>query len=298
MRSRIYEGVVRHRRFEPVAHAFQYRLFMVCLALDELPRLTGRDGMISASRHRSSSFLRRDHLYGRAGSLDQELRDLVQERTGCRPRGRIELLTQLRYFGYYLSPLNLYFVYSADAPSQVELVVAEVNNTPWNERHCYVLHNGNRTPDDQSLAYRHPKRFHVSPFMDMEMDYQWRIGEPGDELSVSLENYVGPRRLFGAGMDLRRRELSRRTLRRMTRRYPLMTAQIGAAIYYQALRLWWKKCPSFVHPRKKLSQPSSTGPACLPANSSSRARRPASAASGASSARPFTAASTSSRPGS
>lgn len=258
MHSCIYEGTVRHRRFGPVNHQFQYRLFMLYLELGELDELVGTGGPIARSRYAGCAFLRSDHLFHREVPLEEELREIVRQQTGTLPTGQIRLLTQLRYFGYYFSPLNLFYVFD-DSDRNVEFVVAEVNNTPWKERHCYVLWRGNRSHDDSSLQFMHPKEFHVSPFMGMEMNYRWRLGQPGQQLNVQLANLEGSRRKFDASMALQRRELTRSQLRRMTLRYPMMTVQIMAAIHIQALKLWWKKCPFHVHPKKTASnlQPSS-----------------------------------------
>jgi hypothetical protein len=133
----------------------------------------------------------------------------------------------------------------------VEYDLAEASNTPWGESHCYVLWDGNFTEANDALCFFHPKEFHVSPFMDMEMKYRWRLNEPGSSLTVQLANLQGSEQLFDTCMTLHRRELNIQQLRRMTLRYPLMTAQISAAIYYQALKLWWKKCPLYTHPQKQ-----------------------------------------------
>ncbi len=258
MHSCIYEGTVSHRRHQPVTHQFRYRLFMVYLDLDELPSLVGRGGLISDSKYASRSYLRSDHLFDNTKSLDSELREIVLRRTGTRPGGPIRLLTQLRYFGYYFSPINVYYVHN-DQDSRVESIVAEVNNTPWNERHCYVLWDGNRTGDADSLQFSHTKDFHVSPFMGMDMQYRWSLNEPGTHSNIQLANFENSRQVFDADLTLHRRELNRTQLRRMTLCYPFMTAKIGAAVYFQALRLWWKKCPFYTHPKKQnnVSSPAS-----------------------------------------
>ncbi|MCA9249267.1 MAG: DUF1365 domain-containing protein [Planctomycetales bacterium] len=251
MHSCLYEGILTHCRRQPVTHRFRYGLFMAYLDLEELPSLVGSGMLISAQRHALRSFLRTDHLWHSAKPLDAEVRELVRQRTGGSPVGRIRLLTQLRHFGYYFSPLNLFFVFD-DYDRRVEFVVAEVSNTPWNERFTYVLWDGNRTGrEDSVLRFSHPKQFHVSPFMDMDLDYRWRLTVPGETLTIGLGNFDESGELFSARMRLRRCKLTRPALRRMTLRFPVMTAQITAAIYYQALKLWWKKCPFHTHPGKQ-----------------------------------------------
>jgi DUF1365 family protein len=250
MHSCIYEGVVTHRRHKPVVHQFQYRLFMVYLDLGELPLLVGPGGLIADSKFASSSFLRGDHLFNRFQPLETEIRDIVLEQSGTKPEGPIRLLTQLRYFSTYFSPLNLFYVYD-EQDEHVEYIVAEVSNTPWKERHCYVLWEGNRTCEATELDFSHPKQFHVSPFMEMDLEYRWQLNNPGTFLSVQLENFKDSKELFSARMQLKRRVLDRQQLRRMAFRYPLMSLQIIIAIYYQALKIWWKKCPVYPHPKKQ-----------------------------------------------
>ncbi|MEM9660122.1 MAG: DUF1365 family protein, partial [Planctomycetota bacterium] len=154
MRSCLYEGVVRHTRRSPVAHRFSYSISMACLDLDEAPELLRRSRLLSSARFAPASLVPEDHLRGELienspTGLAASVRRYVHRETGSYPVGRIALLTQLRHFGYYFSPLNLFYCF--DAQERVETVLAEVSNTPWNERRFYVLHDGNRTSREREL---------------------------------------------------------------------------------------------------------------------------------------------------
>lgn len=238
MESCIYEGRVRHRRREPLEHAFEFPLFMLYLDLEELPRVFEGRWLWSHSRPALARFRRQDHLGDPELGLDEAVRDLVQERRGWRPRGPIRLLTHLRYLGYVFNPLSLFYCFDPDG-HELEAVVADVTNTPWKERHQYVL-----TADGE----RTPKAFHVSPFMDMEQVYHWALRTPGPDLRLGIESLPpGGERLFSASLSLRRVEIDARSLASVLARYPLMTAQVIAGIYWQAWRLRRKGAPCFPH---------------------------------------------------
>ncbi|MGB5623869.1 MAG: DUF1365 domain-containing protein [Gammaproteobacteria bacterium] len=248
--SCIYEGRVRHRRFTPVEHAFDYRLFMMYVDLDEAPRLFRRRWLWSVSRRALAWLKREDHLGDPQQPLADAVRDLVAERTGRRPTGPIRLLTHLRYFGYCFNPVSFYYCFDA-ADEQVETIVAEVNNTPWGEQHCYVLDDGVNVGDAGMRRFDLRKEMHVSPFMPMDIDYDWRFSDPLDALSVHMQNLQGSDKLFDATLALTRTEISRASLARVLLSYPLMTARVFLAIHWQALRLWLKRVPFLTHPAKE-----------------------------------------------
>lgn len=247
MHSCLYYGHVQHRRLTPAEHAFRYGLYLAYLDLEELPELLSGGHGLYRARFAPASFRRADHLGDPAVPLADAVRDLVEERTGRRPAGPIRLLTLLRNWGYYFCPLCLYYCFDP-AGQAVDCMVGEVSNTPWLQKHWYVLHEGNRTGEPGQLRFCHPKGFHVSPFMDMDMQYEWRLGEPGSRLSVAIVNTRGGERLFDVSLALHRREWTRRSMLRTLTRYPWMTARVVQAIYWQALWLWRKKTPYFPHP--------------------------------------------------
>jgi hypothetical protein len=144
--------------------------------------------------------------------------------------------------------LNLYYCFDKEG-NRVTSIVAEVTNTPWLQKHWYVLWDGNRIGNSPNLLFRHAKAFHVSPFMDMKADYEWNLSHPEQRLSVSIVNFCEDRKLFDVGLTLNRKELTRSTMIRTLVRYPWMTGRITLGIYLQAFQLWRKKCPFYPHPR-------------------------------------------------
>lgn len=245
--SCLYEGSVQHRRRTPVEHRFRYALFMVYLDLSELESVFNRRWLWSTRRIAPARFRRDDYLGDPTQPLETAVRDLVERETGLRPTGPIRLLTHLRYFGYRMNPVSFYYCFDTD-DRHVETVVAEVTNTPWGERHCYVLRNDAGQSIWNPVT---PKEFHVSPFMGMNQQYRWTLSPPGDELDVRIESFEAGAPIFDAELNLRRRPISGWGLARVLIRFPLMTLKVAAAIYWQALRLWWKRIPFVPHPRSQ-----------------------------------------------
>jgi DUF1365 family protein len=245
--SAVYEGTVRHRRFEPVEHSFRYRLFLMYLDLGELPEVLDPFPLFSARRAAPARFRREDFLGEPDRPLDECAREVVAAATGTRPRGPVRLLTGLRYFGHSFNPVSFYYCF-AGGGERVDAIVADVENTPWGERHPYVLARGERR--GTVLADDLEKAFHVSPLMGMDQTYSFRASEPGESIAVQIESR--PRgehgKTFDATLNLRRRELSRGTLNRMLARYPAMSLQVVTKIYAQALRLKLKGARYHPHP--------------------------------------------------
>jgi DUF1365 family protein len=259
MHSALYLGRVRHRRFAPRSHAFDYRLFMAYLDLAELDTVF-RGRWLWSTRRPALAWLKRADYLGDPGvPLDQAVRDRVELETGVRPTGPIRMLTHLRYFGYCFNPVTFYYCFDA-GDKRVVTVVAEITNTPWNERHAYVLGESMNEGRGDAKRYRFGKAFHVSPFMDMAIDYDWRFTVPGDTLNVHMEDLKDGNKLFDATLTLERRAISTATLARALLAFPLMTARVVAGIYWQALRLWLKRVPFHPHPQK-LPDPGGAKPA-------------------------------------
>ena len=248
--SALYFGRVRHRRFQPRTHRFDYPLFLVLLDLAELDTVFEGRWFWSARRRNLAWFDRRDHLGDPASPLDTAVRDLVARETGQRPTGPIRLLTHLRYFGHCFNPISLYYCFDA-AGESVEALVAEVNNTPWGERHCYVLTNREADSDGRAMRYRAKKRFHVSPFLGMDMEYAWQTTLPAARLTVHIDNIRGGARVFDATLRLERREITGARLAWALARFPMMTAWVVGWIHWEALKLWLKGTPFHPHPDRR-----------------------------------------------
>jgi len=250
MRSALYRGWIRHRRFGLARNAFRYRLFMSYIDLAELPRLFERRWFWSVRRPALAWFRRADFLGPRNVPLDTAVRDLVHERTGARPRGPIRLLTHLRFFGHSFNPVSFYYVFDA-ADTRVETIVAEITNTPWKERHAYVLPVADTArTGGRAFRFSFDKQFHVSPFLPMDMRYEWCFGVPGEGLHVHMENWRDGVAHFDATLDLRRQEMTAGSLARALIQFPLITVQVVTLIHWQALKLLWKRTPFHSHPSR------------------------------------------------
>jgi uncharacterized protein len=248
MNSALYVGRVMHSRMQPAAHRFSYRSFMMYIDLAELPTLFDRFWCWSSQRPALAQFRRSDYLDPTTPSLSDAVRNLVLQKTGVRPSGPIRLLTHLRYFGHNFSPVTFYYVFNHDG-SAVETIVAEITNTPWKERHAYVLPVAECTTGGQ-LQWQFAKRFHVSPFMQMDQHYAWQFNTPGERLAVHMTNYEQGEQRFAATLTLSRQPITSANLAMALLRFPAMTVQVLTAIHWQALRLWLKRVPVVDHPRK------------------------------------------------
>ncbi len=255
MNSALYVGQVRHRRFTPTPHQFAYKLFMLSIDLDEMDSVFDRFWFWSVNKPNLASFYRRDHLGNKNDNLKQAVYQLVKERNGISLSGPVRLLTNMAYFGYRMNPVSFYYCYD-DKGETVVAIVAEVNNTPWGEQHCYVLTDNKNQHGSGVKKYHSKKAFHVSPFMGMDMEYDWRLSDPADHLSVHIQNFVhkdkrGSEKLFDATLTLQRQKITSYSLARVLLQFPFMTLKIVSLIYFEAIRLWFKKVPIHDHPDKK-----------------------------------------------
>jgi len=240
--SAIYSGWIRHRRRHDRAQIYRHRIFMCWLDLAELPGLFRGRQWWRREVPAPASYRRADYHGDPRVPLDQAVRDLVEMRTGTRPSGPIRLLTHLRYLGACFNPVSFYYCFDT-AGERVETIVAEITNTPWMERHAYVL-----PVRDGRLRWRFAKTFHVSPFHGMDHTYEWAFSAPGEHLGVHMRNIQDGRVVFDASLALQRRPWNDATLAQVWFRYPAMSLFALTMIYWQALTLWWRGATFHPHP--------------------------------------------------
>ena len=246
--SAIYEGWIRHRRHGPRRHDFRYRMFQLYLDLDELPELFRGRWLWSLDRANLAQVRRADYFGDPGVPLDVAVRNRVEAELGTRPSGPIRLLTHGRYFGMLINPVSFYYGFADDGRT-LQWILAEITNTPWGERHSYLLPMAVAEHKGRALHWRLQKAFHVSPFIAMDRQYQWAFTVPGEELRVHMDVLDGSAREFDATLTLERRPLAANTLASSLTRYPLLSAKVAAAIYWQAARLWFKRVPFHSHPK-------------------------------------------------
>jgi DUF1365 family protein len=247
--SAIYEGTLAHARRAPRPHAFGVRVYLLYLDLAELPEALALPGPLRRGRFGLLSFERRDYLAGPASAprdgavgLAEAAKDRVEAALGFRPAGPVRLLTQVRSLGWVFNPVSFYYCFAADGRT-LAAIVAEITNTPWGERHTYVVRAG---PGGAVDAFA--KRFHVSPFFGMEQRYRWAFDVPGERLTVEMRNEEEGREVFRARLALHRRPFTTGALWSAALRLPLMAWRVHAAIYLHALFLWLKRTPFHPHP--------------------------------------------------
>lgn len=264
LNSQWLHGHIRHRRFAPVRHAFDYNTGMLAIDLAEWQAVPGLSRLFSMERFNWLSLRRADYFNPDEPDLDTAVRDQVERATGWRPDGAVRLITHPRYLGALFNPVSFYCCYTRhDQPDDgavPRVIATEITNTPWEERHLYCLEGGPVHQGDsgwRSCRYHFSKRFHVSPFNDMEQDYQWVFAFRPGAVHIHMNVYQDGEKHFDATLSLASEPLTRSALHHHLRRFPLETLKVVAGIYWHALRLKLKGAVFRTHPDKR--SPSDAG---------------------------------------
>lgn len=247
MLSRIYQGVVNHSRAAP-SHEFSYPVWYLLLHLDEVEAVCALSPLISNEGKNLLSFNRQDYLPG-SGSLDQAVKAKIREQTGAEFDGDVFLLTTLRQGGVSMNPLSLFYCFDKEDLEVPVHVLAEVHNTPWNERFTYVINAEPAWRQKRVIRATTKKAFHVSPFMPMDTEYSWQItpleGEHNVHLSVSRHSET----IFAASLQLQSEQLTRHSLHGQLIKFGWQSLSVVRRIYWQAFRLWLKRATFYPYPR-------------------------------------------------
>ena len=238
MNSCIYDCTVMHHRRRPVANTFAYRVFMFCIDLDEVDRLSRRLRLFSAERFNLFSLWRRDHIELGGATVAENVRAFLRSRGIEAGGGSVFLLTHLRTAGYLFNPVSFYLCF--DGRGKPLCAVAEVGNT-FRELKPYLL--GSETFGENTFRKELPKEFYVSPFIDLDVVFDFRIGIPGDKLHIRIDDMARGERVLESTMTGGRRPLTDAQMLLSFLRVPFVTARVIALIHYQAAVLYLKKIP-------------------------------------------------------
>jgi len=246
MESALYFGWVRHRRFRPVSHEFEYPIFMAFVDVRRIPDLMQVSRLASYNRWNWASFYESDHFGDPRKPLSARIEEDAARHGLQLPNGNIFLLTHLRYLGYNFNPVSFYYCFDRD--EQLRLILAEVNNT-FGETQNYWLSPANQVGISEKVrSYKFPKTFHVSPFMGMDCRYHWTFTPPDESLVIQTNVAENSEALFDSTLRLDRQPWSARSLRHALLRFPWVTAKTIAAIHWEAAQLYFKKVPVVHHP--------------------------------------------------
>ncbi|WP_075522745.1 DUF1365 domain-containing protein [Candidatus Pelagibacter communis] len=232
--SCIYNGTVIHKRFKPKEHFFKYKVFSLLIDLSEIQKLCEQIKFFSLNKFNLISFYERDHGARDGTSLEKWVKNNL-ENTDIDIEGiKIKLLCYPRILGYVFNPLSIFFIYNKN--DKLVSILYEVKNT-FGEQHTYIFKVENQNNLIQNNC---SKKFHVSPFIDMDCNYFFRILNPTKKLSVVIDQYDKEGKILFASQEGKRSDLTGKNLMNSYLKHPFMTFKIISAIHFEAFKLWIK----------------------------------------------------------
>ena len=234
MTSSIYNGTVIHKRFKPKIHYFKYKVFSLLIDLSELEYLSEKIKFFSHNKFNLVSFYEKDHGNRDGSSLVSWVKKNLKDNNINSENVKIKLLCYPRILGYVFNPLSVFYIYNID--EKLICILYEVKNT-FGEQHTYIF----KVDNDQNL-YQHncSKKFHVSPFIEMNCKYFFRLLKPGEKISVIIDQYQTDEKILYASQDGQRVDFNTKELIKSYLKHPLMTFKIISAIHFEAFKLWLK----------------------------------------------------------
>ena len=238
LNSAIYTGSVVHDRVYPKKHRFVYNIFMTYLDLDEIDQVFSKSLLWSTQRFNIASFYEEDYFQNPGMTVKQSIAKEVFKRTSLDIDGKIFLLTNLRYLGFVFNPVSFYYCY--DKRGTLKVIVSEIENTPWGERYLYVLKVDDNLKE-KNIDFE--KKFHISPFLPMDLQYKWKFNIPSEHLSTHMIILRKEKLTLTVSMSLEKKLMTTRRMRNILFLYPFMTFKVIWGIYWQAAKLYAKKIP-------------------------------------------------------
>ena len=233
MTSAIYNGTVIHKRFKPKLHFFKYKVFSLLIDLSELHILDKNISFFSYNRFNLISFFDKDHGDRDGASLVDWVKKNLNENKIDYKNIKIKLLCYPRILGYVFNPLSVFYVYNNN--EELISILYEVKNT-FGEQHTYIF----KVENDNILQHNCEKKFHVSPFIEMNCNYFFKILKPAQKISVIIDQYQSNEKILYASQDGTRADFTSSELIKSYLKHPLMTFKIISAIHFEAFKLWSK----------------------------------------------------------
>ena len=232
--SKIYSGQVIHTRFKPKKHYFKYKVFSLLIDLDEISKIDNNLNFFSYNKFNLISFFDIDHGNRDGTNVKEWVKENLIKKNIKFQNIRVEILCYPRIFGYVFNPLSILYIYNEN--NELISIFYEVKNT-FGEQHTYIF----ETKDQTLIKNKCNKKFYVSPFIDMECEYNFSVTKPADFISVIINQYDKEGKVLFASQDGKSQDLTNKNLMLNYLKHPLMTFKVIVAIHYEAFKLWLKK---------------------------------------------------------